>query len=127
MEKWKTPKSHSEINLPLAHFLQYLTMGQKYFWLWSVLLAVVLSTSNGSETQDETTAEEYLLQVNQTFSNYGNLEMEARWTYITDISEQNEVSMVNILISLGCQAAFKPLYWSVGKISCQARFIITCS
>ena len=71
-------------------------MGQKYFWCWSILLAVVLSTSSGSETQDETTPEEYLLQVNQTFSNHGNLEMEARWAYITDISEQNEVSMVSM-------------------------------
>ena len=71
-------------------------MGQKDFWLWSILLAVVLSTSSGSETQDETTPEEYLLQVNQAFSTYGNLEMEARWAYITDISEQNEVSMVSM-------------------------------
>ena len=70
-------------------------MGQKYFWCWSILLAAVLSTSSGSETQDETTPKEYLLQVNQTFSHYGNLEMEARWAYITDISEQNEVSMVS--------------------------------
>lgn len=82
-------------------------MGQKYFWCWSILLAVVLSTSSGSETQDETTPEEYLLQVNQIFSNYGNLEMEARWAYITDISEQNEVLMVNIFLFLGWQAASK--------------------
>ena len=74
-------------------------MGQNDFWLWTVLLVVVLSTSNGSETQDETTPEEYLLQVNQTFSHYGNLEMEARWAYITDISEQNEVSMVSTYFS----------------------------
>ena len=71
-------------------------MGQKDFWCWSILLAIVLSTSCGSETQDETTPEEYLIQVNQTFSHYGNLEMEARWAYITDISEQNEVSMVSM-------------------------------
>ena len=91
-------------------------MGQKDFWLWSVLLAVGLSTSTGSEIQEETTAEEYLLQVNQTFSHYGNLEMEARWAYITDISEQNEVSMVNIFLFLGCQAASKPLDWSLGRM-----------
>ena len=91
-------------------------MGQKYFWCWSILLAVVLSTSSGSETQDETTPEEYLLQVNQTFSNYGNLEMEARWAYITDISEQNEVLMVNIFLFFGWQAACKSLDWSLGRM-----------
>ena len=91
-------------------------MGQKYFWCWSILLAVVLSTSSGSETQDETTPEEYLLQVNQTFSNYGNLEMEARWAYITDISEQNEVLMVNIFLFFGWQAASKSLDWSLGRM-----------
>ena len=91
-------------------------MGQKYFWCWSILLAVVLSTSSGSETQDETTPEEYLLQVNQTFSNYGNLEMEARWAYITDISEQNEVLMVNMFLFLGWQAASKSLDWSLGRM-----------
>ena len=85
-------------------------MGQKDFWLWSVLLAVGLSTSTGSEIQEETTAEEYLLQVNQTFSHYGNLEMEARWAYITDISEQNEVSMVSIFLCLGCAALSGSLY-----------------
>ena len=91
-------------------------MGQKDFWCWSILLAVVLSTSSGSETQDETTPEEYLLQVNQTFSNYGNLEMEARWAYITDISEQNEVLMVNMFLFLGWQAASKSLDWSLGRM-----------
>ena len=91
-------------------------MGQKYFWCWSILLAVVLSNSSGSETQDETTPEEYLLQVNQTFSNHGNLEMEARWAYITDISEQNEVLMVNMFLFLGWQAASKSLDWSLGRM-----------
>ena len=85
-------------------------MGQKDFGLWSILLAIVLSTSSGLETQDETTPEEYLLQVNQTFSHYGNLEMEARWAYITDISEQNEVSMVSTLPCLGCAALSGSLY-----------------
>ena len=85
-------------------------MGQKYFWCWSILLAAVLSTSSGSETQDETTPEEYLLQVNQTFSHYGNLEMEARWAYITDISEQNEVAMVSTFPCLGCAALSGSLY-----------------
>ena len=85
-------------------------MGQKDFWCWSILLATVLSTSSGSEIQDETTPEEYLLQVNQTFSHYGNLEMEARWAYITDISEQNEVSMVSTLPFLGCAALSGSLY-----------------
>ena len=85
-------------------------MGQKDFWCWSILLAIVLSTSSGSETQDETTPEEYLLQVNQTFSHYGNLEMEARWAYITDISEQNEVSMVSTLPCLSCVALSGSLY-----------------
>ena len=99
-------------------------MGQKYFWLWSVLLAIVLSTSNGSETQDETTPEEYLLQVNQTFSHYGNLEMEARWAYITDISEQNEVSMVSMFSNISSVVEFQRWWVLKCKLFAQES---TCS
>ena len=60
------------------------------------LLATVLSI-----TKDDT-AEEYLIQVNQTFSHYGNLEMEARWNYVTDISEEHETAMVRITKKYKC-------------------------
>ena len=37
--------------------------------------------------------EEYLEQLNQTFCHYGNLEMEARWQYVTDITSAHETAM----------------------------------
>ena len=74
------------------------------------LLATVLSI-----TKDDT-AEEYLIQVNQTFSHYGNLEMEARWNYVTDISEEHETAMVRITKKYKCTAfsnfkVYKVLFW----------------
>lgn len=40
--------------------------------------------------------EEYLDHVNQTFTLLGNKEMEARWNYITNITQENEEAMVHI-------------------------------
>ena len=37
---------------------------------------------------------EYLVNINATFCHFGNLEMEARWDYITDITTEHENEMV---------------------------------
>ena len=37
---------------------------------------------------------EYLVNINATFCHFGNLEMEARWDYITDITTAHEKKMV---------------------------------
>ena len=56
------------------------------------LLALFILACHVCTAQDD--LEAFLDGVNHTFSHYGNLEMEARWNYITDISEQHETAMV---------------------------------
>ena len=43
---------------------------------------------------------EYLVNINATFCYFGNLEMEARWDYITDITPEHENEMVFTSIGL---------------------------
>ena len=61
----------------------------------SIILVVIISVSIEIKAQDGS-AEDYLLEVNKTFSRYGNLEMEARWAYVTNISDANEEAMVSL-------------------------------
>ena len=71
----------------------------KFFWLWlPALLAVLILTSATTTTEDDDAAADYLVEVNQTFSHYANLEMEARWDYITDISKEHEEAMVRSIV-----------------------------
>ena len=53
-----------------------------------LLMATVCQVSSSED------ANEFLKNVNASFTELGNLEMVARWAYITDITKEHEVAMV---------------------------------
>ena len=53
-----------------------------------LLMATVCQVSSSED------AKEFLKTVNASFTELGNLEMVARWAYITDITKEHEVAMV---------------------------------
>ena len=53
-----------------------------------LLMATVCQVSSSED------AKEFLKIVNASFTELGNLEMVARWAYITDITKEHEVAMV---------------------------------
>ena len=61
----------------------FLLFGPSFLKAWTSYLREVKSE-----------ATQYLDFINKTFSHYGNLEMEARWKYITDITPEHEETMV---------------------------------
>ena len=52
------------------------------------LMATVCQVSSSED------AKEFLKIVNASFTELGNLEMVARWAYITDITKEHEAAMV---------------------------------
>ena len=52
------------------------------------LMATVCQVSSSED------AKEFLKIVNASFTELGNLEMVARWAYITDITKEHEEAMV---------------------------------
>ena len=46
--------------------------------------------------EEDGNPEAFLQGINETFSDLGNKEMEARWIYITDITTQHEEEMARI-------------------------------
>ena len=53
-----------------------------------LLMATVCQVSSSED------AKEFLKIVNASFTELGNLEMVARWAYITDITKEHEAAMV---------------------------------
>ena len=53
-----------------------------------LLMATVCQVSSSED------AKEFLKTVNASFTELGNLEMVARWAYITDITKEHKVAMV---------------------------------
>ena len=62
-------------------------------------LASFIETKEVMAKADSEDLNEYLVNINATFCHFGNLEMEARWDYITDITTEHENEMV--LTSVG--------------------------
>ena len=54
-------------------------------------------------------AEKFLKNVNASFSELGNLEMVARWAYITDITKEHETAMVTY-------------FWTLEFLICECHF-----
>ena len=63
--------------------------------LWSLILTSLVTLL---VTAQDPSLEEILHQINETFSDKGNLEIEARWNYITDITTEHEEAMVSLVI-----------------------------
>ena len=59
-----------------------------------LIALLLLLMANVCHVRSSEDAKEFLKNVNASFTELGNLEMVARWAYITDITKEHEVAMV---------------------------------
>ena len=59
-----------------------------------LIALLLLLMANVCQVWSSEDAKEFLKNVNASFTQLGNLEMVARWAYITDITKEHEAAMV---------------------------------